>query len=216
MIVTCNGCGKSLKVADEHAGRRARCPSCETLVSIPTAEPAMQAAAPIPTPHRPAPLPTSPASPVQANAPNVVSYDDRQQTAMVPSAPPPIPQQQAQPQQTSVIPAPNYNNGYQNSGYQGVQPVVHHHHHNRGGGQDPAIAALLEVLGGMFIQTFGIGHIYAGNIAVGLLFMFGYWAMCVVNFILLFVAIGFITYPLTWVAAMILSPILAANHAKRY
>ena len=32
---------------------------------------------------------------------------------------------------------------------------------------DPGIAALLEVLGGMFAQTFGIGHIYAGNVTAG-------------------------------------------------
>ncbi len=33
---TCGGCGKLLSVADEHAGRRARCPACGQIYTIPT------------------------------------------------------------------------------------------------------------------------------------------------------------------------------------
>lgn len=33
---TCGGCGKQLSVGDEHAGRRARCPACGQIYTIPT------------------------------------------------------------------------------------------------------------------------------------------------------------------------------------
>jgi hypothetical protein len=85
-----------------------------------------------------------------------------------------------------------------------VQHVVHHYPKSGG------IAALLEVVPGFF-QIFGIGHIYAGNVMTGLFFMFGYWALAFLNFLLLGVFIGFVTGPLCWGAAMIISPILAAR-----
>lgn len=69
----------------------------------------------------------------------------------------------------------------------------------------------MEVLPGLFFQTFGIGHIYAGNVLTGLFFMFGYWAVAFINGLLMFVVIGFVTFPLCWLATMILSPILAAR-----
>ena len=80
--------------------------------------------------------------------------------------------------------------------------------------RSPGVAALLEVLPGFFFQTFGIGHIYAGNVGVGLLFMFGYWFIQFINVLLCFVLIGFVTLPLCWLAAMIVSPIVAANTAS--
>lgn len=80
---------------------------------------------------------------------------------------------------------------------------------------DPGIAVVLEVLPGIMLQTFGIGNIYAGNVGVGVLLMVGYWVLAVLNFLLCFLFIGFITWPLTWVAFMILSPILANGAAKR-
>ncbi len=36
---TCNGCGKTLAVADEYAGRQARCPECGTIYTVPTPTP---------------------------------------------------------------------------------------------------------------------------------------------------------------------------------
>ncbi|WP_305805266.1 hypothetical protein [Stenotrophomonas sp. YIM B06876] len=86
------------------------------------------------------------------------------------------------------------------------QQVHHHYHPHKSGGT----AAVLEVVPGLF-QIFGIGHLYAGNVATGLLFMFGYWALALVNFLLCFVFIGFITWPLCWIATMILSPVVAAR-----
>ena len=79
---------------------------------------------------------------------------------------------------------------------------------------DPAVAALLELLPGLIAYTFGIGHIYAGNVATGLIIMFSYWAVAFVNFLLCFVFIGFITWPLCWVAALIISSLTAANACK--
>lgn len=89
--------------------------------------------------------------------------------------------------------------------------VQQHHHHHYYPVKSGGTAALLEILPGLFISTFGIGHIYAGNVGTGLLFMFGYWILLFINILLCLVLIGFITLPLTWVVMMILSPILAAN-----
>src|SRR2546421_12948542 len=80
--------------------------------------------------------------------------------------------------------------------------------------KSPGTAVLLEVLPGFFFQTFGIGHMYAGNVGVGLLFMFGYWFIQFINVLLCFVLIGFVTLPLCWLAAIIVSPIVAANTAS--
>ena len=90
------------------------------------------------------------------------------------------------------------------------QQVHHYYHPQKSGG----VAALLEVLPGLFLQTFGIGHMYAGNVGTGLIIMLGYWALTFVNILLCFVFIGFITWPLCWVAAMILSSLTAANACK--
>ncbi|MCY2992615.1 MAG: hypothetical protein NTY19_32755 [Planctomycetota bacterium] len=36
--MSCTGCGQTLRVADEHAGKMARCPKCGTVVAVPAAE----------------------------------------------------------------------------------------------------------------------------------------------------------------------------------
>jgi hypothetical protein len=78
------------------------------------------------------------------------------------------------------------------------------------------LAVALELLGGFFFQTFGIGHLYAGNVGVGLGLMFGYWALTAINFALCFIAVGFITWPLTWIAFMIIASITASNAANKF
>ena len=78
-----------------------------------------------------------------------------------------------------------------------------------------AVAVLLEVLPGLFLQTFGVGHLYAGNVVAGLLFMFGYWFVQFINILLCFVLVGFITGPLCFLLALVISPILASNAAQR-
>ncbi len=80
--------------------------------------------------------------------------------------------------------------------------------------KNPGLAVALELLGGFFFQTFGVGHLYAGNIGLGLGLMFGYWVLTAINVVLCFVLIGLVTWPLTWVAFMIISSITANNAAK--
>jgi TM2 domain-containing membrane protein YozV len=81
--------------------------------------------------------------------------------------------------------------------------------------KNPGLAIALELLGGFFFQTFGIGNLYAGNVGAGIGLMLGYWVLTAINFALCFVFIGLITWPLTWILFAILSPILANNAAKK-
>lgn len=55
--------------------------------------------------------------------------------------------------------------------------------------KNPGVAAVLS-----FLFT-GLGQIYNGEIGKGLLFVF----LGIVNALLMFIVIGFITYPLFWV-----------------
>jgi TM2 domain-containing membrane protein YozV len=76
-------------------------------------------------------------------------------------------------------------------------------------------AVLLEILPGVFFQTFGIGNLYAGNITTGLVMMLSYWAFTVVNFFLVFLLIGLITWPLTFITYLVISIISAQKSAER-
>jgi TM2 domain-containing membrane protein YozV len=135
-------------------------------------------------------------------------------------APPPQQQQQQQPAYGAPPqpyagyaqqPAPSY-------GPPGVQYPQQGMNMNMGAGvapKNPGLAVALELLGGFFLQTFGVGHLYSGNVGMGLGLMFGYWALTAVNIVLCFLFIGFITWPLTWLAFMILSAITANGAAKK-
>jgi TM2 domain-containing membrane protein YozV len=92
-----------------------------------------------------------------------------------------------------------------------VQHVVHYH---QSPPKSAGAAVVLELLPGFFFQTFGIGNMYAGNVGLGLLFMFGYWFVLFVNILLCFVLIGFITLPVCWILMLILAPLTAANRAS--
>lgn len=81
--------------------------------------------------------------------------------------------------------------------------------------KSPGTAVLLEFLPGLFFQTFGIGNIYAGNVGAGIALMLGYWLVSAINFALCFVLIGFVTWPLCFIGAMILSAMLASSSANR-
>ena len=94
-------------------------------------------------------------------------------------------------------------------------PPQHVIHHYKSPPKSTGTAVLLEVLPGFFFQTFGIGHIYAGNVGVGLLFMFGYWFIQFINLLLCLVFIGFLTLPLTFILAMVIAPITASNAVER-
>jgi len=75
MIQTeCKGCGQKLKLADDMAGKRARCPSCGDPVKVPVASPSGSSPEPpraAPPPERPRPMPPPPRrpSPVASAAP---------------------------------------------------------------------------------------------------------------------------------------------------
>jgi len=88
----------------------------------------------------------------------------------------------------------------------------HHHYYYPAVPQRSATAAVfLELLPGFLIHTFGIGHMYSGRVLLGLLVMFGYWIALGINILLCFILIGFITLPLTWIAMLIASPLIAAQ-----
>lgn len=99
--------------------------------------------------------------------------------------------------------------------YPQQQPVQHVVHHYQSPPKSAGTAVLLEILPGFFFQTFGIGHMYAGNVGTGLLIMFGYWFLTFVNFLLCFLLIGFITWPLSFLATLLISSITASNAAAR-
>jgi TM2 domain-containing membrane protein YozV len=80
--------------------------------------------------------------------------------------------------------------------------------------KDPTAAVLLEILPALCMQTFGIGNIYAGNVLVGIAIMVAYWISCLVNALLCVVLIGFVTWPLTWLAFAAGSSYLAYHKAK--
>jgi hypothetical protein len=86
-------------------------------------------------------------------------------------------------------------------------------HHVYRAAKDPGMAVILEVVPGIFLQTFGIGNLYAGSTVPGIVLMVSYWAASVINLLLCFVVVGFITWPLTWIAFMIVGPILAHRAA---
>jgi hypothetical protein len=66
---------------------------------------------------------------------------------------------------------------------------------------------------GIFLGTWGIGHIYAGNVGLGILILLGWWAFviaCVAfalctAFLSIFVLVG------CWFIMLVVSPILAAS-----
>ena len=45
--MSCTGCGQTLRVADEHAGKMARCPKCGAVVAVPAAGAAASAVPPL-------------------------------------------------------------------------------------------------------------------------------------------------------------------------
>jgi phage FluMu protein Com len=77
----CAGCGQTLRVADEHAGKKARCPACGTIAQVPPA----QEAAPL------VPVSDSPFAADSATPPGVGLYVDRPEADFNPYTPPMTP-----------------------------------------------------------------------------------------------------------------------------
>jgi len=76
-------------------------------------------------------------------------------------------------------------------------------------------AAVLEGGCGLFLQTFGVGHIFQGRVGLGLTLMVIYWIVQLLNIALIFVGVGLITFPLTLLASLMISPTIVANSAAR-
>ena len=81
--------------------------------------------------------------------------------------------------------------------------------------KDPSVALILEILPGMFLLTFGIGNIYAGNVGLGIAILLTSWFLNFVNFLLCLVGLGFCTWPLCWIVMAIFSTMMAHGQAKR-
>ncbi|ROO58712.1 TM2 domain-containing membrane protein YozV [Micromonospora sp. Llam0] len=116
-------------------------------------------------------------------------------------------------------PMPASGQPYQGQPYQG-QP------YQPGGyapvpGQGPAVpksagaAVALELVPGLF-GIFGIGNIYAGKMATGIVLMVSFWVFFWINVLLTFIVIGWITLPMTWVAYLVAGPVLALRATERY
>ena len=114
-------------------------------------------------------------------------------------APPPI-------TSTAIVPVPQQT---------AVHPPAAYRYEAAVAPRDNAIAVMLELLPGMFMQTFGIGNIYAGNVALGIVLMLSYWALTVINFFLVFIAIGLITWPLTFIVFMVVGIVTAQQGVDR-
>lgn len=68
------------------------------------------------------------------------------------------------------------------------------------------LAVGLEVGPGVFLQTFGIGHLYAGRTSTGIAIMASYWVLQAINAMLIPFFIGWITAPLTFLAYLVFCP----------
>jgi hypothetical protein len=79
---------------------------------------------------------------------------------------------------------------------------------------DPAVAALLELLPGLIVYTFGIGHIYAGRLGLGLTLMVGGWLILLINFGLIFLLVGVCTFPIAFILLAVFSSISAYRTAQ--
>ncbi|MEV0154243.1 hypothetical protein AB0H57_10950 [Micromonospora sp. NPDC050686] len=76
-------------------------------------------------------------------------------------------------------------------------------------------AVALELLLGL-LGIFGVGNLYAGRTGMGMALMLSFWGLFWVNFFLIFVFIGIVTMPLTWIAYLVMGPLLAAQAVERH
>jgi len=135
----CTGCGQTLRVGDEHAGKRARCPKCGTIVQIPDTG---TAAAPLPSSSASSPLSPSAESPFGPSASSPL-------TSSAPS-----PESPAVPASGSSNPFADRpdetSNPYQSPTYSGYSPRSHLAPH-RGG-----MILAFGIIGLLCCQVFGI------------------------------------------------------------
>lgn len=95
--MNCTGCGQTLRVADEHAGKKARCPACGTIAEVPWGGADVQ----------PVAEPASPFSPASQPAPAVNPFADRPEQAanpyMSPFAPAIVPKSYGRPHRGGLV-----------------------------------------------------------------------------------------------------------------
>ncbi|MFV2010211.1 MULTISPECIES: hypothetical protein [unclassified Micromonospora] len=104
-------------------------------------------------------------------------------------------------------PMPTSGQPYQPGGYASVPgPAVP---------KSAGAAVALELVPGLF-GIFGIGNIYAGKMATGIVLMVSFWVFFWINVLLTFIVIGLITLPMTWVAYLVAGPVLALRATERY
>jgi hypothetical protein len=91
----------------------------------------------------------------------------------------------------------------------------------RGDGRSGGVAAVLEVVFGLFLGTFGIGHMYAGNVGSGLTLMFLWWAFLLINYLgILFTCgiwgmVAIVLVPSARFVMLLVSPMMAASSVPR-
>lgn len=67
-----------------------------------------------------------------------------------------------------------------------------------------SVAVVLDIFFAFF-GIMGVGSLYAGAPAPGLVLMVGFWFFTCINVALCFVLIGFVTFPITWLVCLLLS-----------
>ncbi|MDR7275960.1 hypothetical protein [Catenuloplanes atrovinosus] len=133
--------------------------------------------------------PTTPAAPWREPDPTKFDLPQAPPPVFQPQAPPPV-FQQVQPYHPPYGPPP--------------RPL-----------KSTGAAVMLELFLGLF-GLFGVGALYAGRTGLGLTLMISYWLLFWINVALVFVLVGFVTGPLTWLVYMIMAPVLAARAVDQH
>lgn len=182
----CPACLRTIKSPDDLAGQMARCPHCRSVERVPG------------SPRTSPPVTLQPAqSPfVQDDDPpprRSRRDDDRDDDDDSPRR-----RRRRRPD-----PYDDYDDDFEPRGRSYYQPP-----------KSAGIAAILEVVGGFF-QVFGLGNMYAGNIGVGLLFLFGYWFVAAFFFVVsILTCTGWLVLPMLWMTTLIVSICTATASCK--
>jgi hypothetical protein len=203
----CPFCSKRYNVRDEHSGKQTTCPNCQTKLRVPEIT-----ASAVKLPDRSinrsykAKQPPQRVEPQKAYCPfceaeiSLTAKKCRHCGETVDVA-----LRAAEEARRTTERGPTV---FMNSAAAAAVNVIHH----RGPRSSPGTAAVLEIIFGLFLCTFGIGHIYAGSTVGGVLIMFFGWFLLLVTVLSLF-SLGCFTLPL-WLFMLILSPALAASSCR--
>jgi hypothetical protein len=207
----CPTCGKVYSVKDEFSGRQGTCTGCQAKFRIPSVSAAPNIATANPTPVQGIRCPFCD-SEISAAAKRCRHCGETVDVALRAAE---EARRSAEEARRTVDKGPTIIvNNSASASASAVASNDYDYDYPRRPHKSPGTAAALEVLFGLLLGTFGVGHIYADNLAVGLVVMFGWWFILFVNILLCMVFIGFITLPMCWLAIMIISPIMAANSCR--